>query len=364
MTRYASPLKIGLAFILVVYMALASANQGCHPWVNEHAPQVYIVQDGDTLWEIACKFLSDPGRWQQIWFANENIQDPNRIYPGDILSLEYVDGQPRIRMERRRSCNQCRTQDPRTGVVKLHPGIKVSAADKPIPTIALSVIAPFFNPSRSIRACDALKSPIVVALDEDHIVVGERDRIYVSDLCPPDDNVVYTVVRPGKDYIEPCCHEKLLGIEGFVVGKAKLERLGDPSSMILSASYAEVRVGDRIIETLIEEVEPYFMPKYAQNQALGQIVSVFGGMTQIGQYSVVVLTGGGDMDREVGDVLTIYQTHSDIPHRLFYQRDEKLCFPPLNVGLCLVFRVFDKVSYALVMKATRPIYLLDNVARS
>ncbi len=365
MTRYAVPLKVVMAMILTVMMAVAFAKEPRHPWVNENSPQTYIVQDGDTLWDIACKFLNDPGRWQQLWRSNPEIKDPDRIFPGDIISLVYENGEPCLRMQRGYyNRHATGSRDPRTGVIKLHPRVKVLPVDKPIPTIALSVIGPFFNHSRVITACEAGKCPKIVALDEDHLVVGERDRVYVSNLCPSDDNKIFTVVRPGKDYLEPCCKEKLIGIEGIVVGKAEIEKLGEPSSMILRESYEEVKIGDRIIETLYEQVDPYFMPKLPVNKGLGQIVSVFGGISQIGQYQVIVLTGGEDLEREVGDVLSIYQTQKDLPPRLTYENDRKLCFPPLDVGTCVVFRVFDKVSYALVMKATRPIYLLDDVARS
>ncbi|MGE3319318.1 MAG: LysM peptidoglycan-binding domain-containing protein [Candidatus Berkiella sp.] len=364
MTRYAVPLKMAVAMVLATLMTVASAKQGCHPWINERSPQTYVVQEGDTLWDIACKFLNDPGRWQQLWQSNKEIKNPDRIYPGDIISVAYDNGQPYLRVDRSHYGNTRATRDKRTGVIKLHPQVKVLPVDKPIPTIALSVIGPFFNQSRAISPCVAGDCPQIIALDEDHLVAGERDRIYVTNLCPQDDNKVFSVVRPGKDYLEPCCKEKLIGVEGYVVGKAELEKLGEPSSMVLSESYAEIKIGDRIIETLYEDVQPYFMPKFPVNQGLGQIVSVFGGITQIGQYQVIVITGGCDLQREVGDVLSIYQTQKDLPPRLSYDGAQKYCFPPLDVGKCVVFRVFDKVSYALVMKATRTIYLLDDVARS
>jgi len=357
MTRYAVSLKMAVAIVLAIGMTVVWAKPTQHPWLKERSPQTYIVQDGDTLWEIACKFLNDPARWEQLWRNNKEICNPDRIYPGDIISLSYEKGEPYLRLDRGGRVKK-------NGVIKLSPTVKVLPVDKPIPTIALSVIGPFFNPSRVITPCIASQCPQVIALDEDRLVAGERDRIYVSNLCPSDDNKVFSVVRPGKDYLEPCCKEKLIGVEGYVVGKAELEKLGEPSSMVLSESYAEIKIGDRIIETLYEDVEPYFMPKFPVNKGLGQILSVFGGITQIGQYQVIVITGGCDLQREVGDVLSIYQTQKDLPPRLTYETDRKYCFPPLDVGTCVVFRVFDKVSYALVMKATRPIYLLDDVARS
>lgn len=348
----------GMAFLIAPLATFAEGMVRVLPeWVLPNAPESYVVKGDDTLWDVASTFLRDPWRWRDILCFDVDDTDPNLIYPGDKLIFGYEEGNPRIRLERGEFSE---IVDKRTGVVKLRPRVRSLPPDNPIPTIALNVMEPFLNHSRVVNDNQAFNSPCVVALDEDHIVVGTGDRIYVSGMSPRILDDVFTVFRPGKRYIDPCS-KRNLGIEGYVLGTAEREVIGDPSRWILTESFAEVKVGDRLIATLDEKLEPYFVPKFPNAPSEGQIISVFDGMTQIGQYQVVVITGGEDRCREVGDALAIYQTQKDLPSGFMFNFEKKYEYPPMRIGLCLVFRVFDKVSYALVMNATRTIYLLDYV---
>jgi hypothetical protein len=348
-------LSIGI-LCLFAFVTLAVASEPHEKWLMKNAPESYVVQNGDTLWDIACKFLHDPWRWQDIWQANPEIQNPDLIFPGDRIVLRYVDGKPRLHVERGTSS---RTVDKKTGVIKLHPRIRELPADKAIPTIPLHIIGPFLNESRVVTKTQADNCPRIIALDEDHLVIGTGDLFYVSRLKSTA-NGIYDVFRPDKTYRDPKTKE-FLGIEGLVLGKAQVERPGEPARLVLIKSFAEVRIGDRTIGTGKEEISPFFVPKLPSGRPKGQIISVFGGVNQIGQYQVLVITGGKDRGREAGDVLAINQIHKDLPSRLTFNSDRKYTFPPLKIGTCVVFRVFDKVSYVLVMNAIRPIYLLDEV---
>jgi len=348
---------LGWLFV-IAFQVFAQPNA---TWVNENAPESYVVRPGDTLWEIACKFLRDPWDWQEVWRANPDIANPNLIYPGDRIFLHQIDGKPRLGITRKRRPETHITPYHR-GTVVLHPQIRVLPADRAIPTIPLNAIEPFFNESRVVTDEQVKKCPKIVALDEDHLVVGRGDLMYVSGLSPNNPDTVFAVFRPGKTYLDPKTNAPL-GIEGLVLGKAQLQLRGDPARFEMIRSFAEVRIGDQIIETAEEALDPYFVPKLPQGSGKGQIISVFGGVNQISQFQILVITGGTDRQREVGDVLDIYQTQKDIPMRVIFQSDKHLKYPPLKIGRCLVFRVFNKVSYVLVMKATRPIYLLDMVTR-
>ncbi|MBN9289271.1 MAG: LysM peptidoglycan-binding domain-containing protein [Gammaproteobacteria bacterium] len=347
-----------IALLISLFSSLGSA-QDDNNWLIENAPQSYRVQAGDTLWDIACRFLRDPWRWQQIWQANPAIEDPDRIYPGDRIVLSYQEGQPRLQLERSQNT---RILNKQTGIIKLRPRVRELPVDRAIPAIPLHVINPFLNESRVVTPSQAKHCPPVIALDEDHIVIGAGDRFYVSRMSSLEKEDVYAVFRPEKTYIDPKT-KAFLGVEGLLLGKAQVERAGEPARLILTQSFAEVKIGDRVTHTLKEKISPYFVPKYPQGEPEGQIISVFGGVTQIGQYQVLVVTGGTDRCREVGDVLAIYQTKKDIPSRLLFETDRVYRFPPLRIGTSVVFRVFDKVSYVLVMSATRPIYLLDEVGK-
>lgn len=339
-------------------------------WVTKDAPQTYVVKDGDTLWDIACIFLNDPWRWKQVWYSNPEIENPDLIYPGDKLTLRYLEGKPQIHVERGTSW---RTVDKRTGIVKLRPRIRSLPSERPIPTIPMTVIGPFFNKSTVINANQASKSPCITGLGEDHIVVGTGDRIYVSGLSERIPDTVFSILRPGRKLIDPET-KRCLGIEGLVLGKAERDVKGDGcdtmTRFVISESNAEIKAGDRLIGTLEEELDPNFMPKAPINLGEGQIISVFDGISQIGQYQIVVITGGEDMCREIGDVLAVNQIQKDIPSRYLFAAALKFRFaptqvvniPPTRVGTCVVFRVFETVSFALVMDATQTIYLHDDVA--
>lgn len=326
----------------------------------ESAPQTYRVQDGDTLWDIACKFLHNPEEWQDIWHANPDIENPNLIFPGDTIELVQLEGKRKLHVRRGHNTPSL---NKRTGVIKLHPRVRELPADKAIPTIPLHVIGPFLNESRVVTQQQADHCPRVIALDEDHVVVGAGDLLYVKGLRATNTEDLFMVFRPTKTYFHPKTKEKL-GIEGHMLAKAQIEKPGNPARMILRQSYEEVKIGDRITGTGKEVISPFFIPKAPKGKARGQIISVFGGLTQIGQYQVLVITGGKNEHREQGDVLAIYQTHKDLPSRLTVNKQRHYNFPPLNIGTCVVFRVFEKVSYVLVMDAIRPIYLLDEVGRT
>lgn len=349
-------------FSLMTFFLAAFAHEETKPLrINENAPKTYVVKKGDTLWDIACQYLEDPWRWKEIWRANSDIENPHLIYPGDRLSLRYVGGKPILSLERRVYPHQ-RSTEQRGGVVKLHPRMRVLPAEHAIPTIPLHVIEPFFNESRVVSPLQAKHCPKIVALEEDHLVVGTGDHIYVSGLSPRVTETIFTIFRADKEYIHPKTKE-LLGVEGLNLGKAQLVQFGHPARLRIMHSYAETIAGDQITSTAHDKIEPFFIPKYPTGNANGYIISVFDGLNQISQYQILVITGGKNQCRQVGDVLAIYQTQKDLPSKLSSEERPTYRFPPIHVGRCVVFRVFDKVSYVLVMNATRPIYLLDEVTR-
>lgn len=326
--------------------------------MKENAPNEYIVKDSDTLWDIACIFLNDPWRWEEIWEENPNIENPNLIYPGDKLYLEYHEEQPKLCLTRQDSSRKYRQTA--KGVVKLFPRVRTLPADKPIPTIPLNIIGPFFNQSQVISQQQVDCSPPIVALGEDHIVVGTGDYLYVSGLCVSDVDSVFTVYKPNKVYCDPCTH-RVLGVEALVLGRAQIEAMGEPARLKMLNSYEEVQVGDKILQTPEETFNPYFVPRKPINDACGTILSVFGGISHIGMYQVITITGGCNIGRRVGDVLIIDVTNRDIPPRLTLEPCKDYAYPQLSIGVCLVFRVFEETSFALVMRARSDIELNDDV---
>lgn len=347
-----------LCIFLCVFSPLLCAKPN---WMHSNAPDVYIVKKGDTLWDIAGIFTHEPWRWQEIWAANPAIQNPNYIYPGDRIHLRYdANGHPRLHLHRADTRQAKEYWQDGEKVIKLSPGVRSQPAEGAVPTIPTSVIQPFFNRSLVVSPAHVESCPDIVALDEDHLVVGTGDRIYATGVFPDSPAALYSIFRADKSYVHPVT-EEILGVEGLVLGKAQIELMGDPASLVVRNSYYEIRVGDKLIEPMQEDVEAFFYPKSPTGDPLGQIISVFDGLTQIGQYQVVVITGGIDQHREIGDVLAVYQNQKDLPSRMKMSNVEPYDFPSLKIARLVLFRVFDKVSYGLVMSATRPIYIKDQV---
>lgn len=345
-------------FTVLFCQCLPSATFAGQVRILDDAPSVYVVKKGDTLWEIAEKYLHEPWLWPEIWASNPDIRNPHLIYPGDqIVMGKDANGNTVLSLRRKEHRTYWQNGE---RVVKLSPTIRRYPADGAIPTVPINIIKPFFNRSRVISNDMAEQCPKIVALDEDHLVVGMGDRIYAKDLLQGGHSEVYSIFRVEKDYVHPTNNE-YLGTEGLDLGQATLEKYGNPASLIIRKSNSEIRVGDQLVEPQNLELDAYFTPKSPQGLPEGLIISVFGGLSQIGQYQVVVITGGYDQFRESGDVLSVYQSQKDIPSRIKHKTKIPDDYPSLKVGKLVVFRVFDKVSYALVMKANRPIYMLDNV---
>lgn len=347
--------------LAVIFLGFCLNIQAKPAWVQEKAPEAYVVKKGDTLWEIAGIYLKEPWRWTEIWDRNPNLDNPHLIYPGDKILLSYdANGTPKLSLERGSKTPNAMHWEDGQRVVKLSPTIRSGEADGAIPTVPTRVIQPFFNRSQVISQEHADFCPDIVALDEDHLLVGAGDRIYASRVGADSTTEMFSVFRVDKLYKDPK-NQAVLGIEGLILGNAQVEIIGEPTSLVLKNSYSEIRVGDKLIEPAQEQVDAFFFPKAPNGEPTGQIISVFDGISQIGQYQVIVITGGRNQQREVGDVLAVYQKQKDLPSRIRNKKERHYDFPALKIGRLVVFRVFDKVSYGLVMNANRPIYLQDDV---
>jgi len=330
---------IGIALLFVV--GTASAD---HIQLNPAHPDRYTVIQGDTLWSISGKFLNKPWQWPEIWQNNAQIRNPHLIYPGDIIALSYVNGEPRLQVET-------------PSEVRLSPEVRVSPIARAVPLIPMDTIRQFLSRPKVVNERELQEAPYIVDFVGEHIVGGIGDRIYVRTV-EDDTNQAFTIFRPGQAYRDPVSGD-ILGYEALYVADSQLERTGDPATLLLTRAQREAIIGDRLMPVEQEKIELYFQPHAPAHDIEAQIISVLDGVSQIGQYQVVAIDKGTADGIETGHVLDIYQSGRPIRDIVSQRPGETIALPNEHAGLLMIFRPFERVSYALVMNATRAIHVFD-----
>lgn len=318
-------------------------------------PQQYQVRSGDTLWDISSRFLRDPWFWPELWQANPEIQNPHLIYPGDTLRLVYFDGRPGLSVERG---GGERTLKFRPGdTVKLTPQARITPLDTVIPAIPLDHVRGFLVENRVLGLDELDEAPYVVAGDEEHIIMGGGDYLYVrGDWSEP--HTAYGIYRQGVVYTDPDTNE-FLGHGAEDVGVARYENHSDSVARFkLQSSNRDVRIGDRLLPTEERQINSTFHPKSPDIEVDGKIIHVFGGVRNVSQYNVVVLNRGEREGLAVGDVLAIYSQGEVVKDRV---TNELIKIPDHRRGILMVFRTFEKVSYGLILRSSAPLKIGDSV---
>lgn len=333
---------------LVALLLLATAGLvQAQVELKDNHPDKYTVVKGDTLWDISGKFLSKPWKWPEIWHANPQVANPHLIYPGDILSLVYIDGQPRIMLNRGES----------RGTVKLSPKVRSTPMAEAIPTIPLESINSFLINNRIINSVAEFEgAPYIVAGNAERVLSGKGDRIYARGSLAPDEN--YNIFRQGRVYTDPQTQE-FLGINADYIGTGDIiSSEGEIGTLVLSRTAQEVRIADRLFATEERTINSTFFPSEPKEQINGVILDVPRGVSQIGQYDVVTINKGTRDGLVEGSVLAVYKTGETVRDRV---TGDKVKIPDERSGLLMVFRTYDKISYGLVLYASRQLAVMDKV---
>jgi hypothetical protein len=334
---------------LVSFAGGLNAQQGGGVVLNPTHPDTYVVKPGDTLWDISARFLRDPWYWPEIWHVNPQVENPHLIYPGDVLTLVYVNGKPELRLQRGAA----------TGTEKLSPRVREESLDAAIQTIPYSAVGPFLSRNTVLENNEFREMPYVVSLRDDRLVGATGNDVYVRGKSI-DAEGSYNLIHPGDRLIDPDDGDTV-GWEGIFVSEGKVTRGGDPVTMQLNASEQEVVVGDRV--AMRTPPPPmYFTPRAPDRKIEGRIIHVVGGVTQIGQYQVVTINRGTRHGIEPGHVLGIWQAgdrvNDTVKSGVF---NRKVQLPDEHAGVLMVFKTYDRISYGLVMNASSAIHILDRV---
>ena len=345
---------ISLLLLLTAWMP--GTSLGDELALAENAPDRYIVVKGDTLWDISARFLRDPWRWPDIWGLNKDqIKNPHWIYPGDVILLDFTGMSPRLRLQGIDGAT-----DWRLVVTKLSPSIrKLDLATSAIPSIPLEAIKPFLTKALVIDEREMGAAPILVAGPENRVVLSAGDIAYAKGVVW-EDGTEWDVYRPGRNLIDPDTKE-LLGREAVHLGELKVTQFGDVSRVAITKSVVEIAPGDRLVKIVPNPVLPY-IPRAPGKQIKGKVIAApNSSVTEIGPQMVVVLNRGAREGLETGNVLALYRDLPMVRPAGATDPKERIKLPPERYGVVFVFRVFEKVSYALVMHTTRPVNLLDSV---
>lgn len=313
------------------------------------APDQYVVKRGDTLWDISAMFLRDPWFWPEIWQVNPQIENPHLIYPGDLLSLVYIDGQPRILLQRG------------GGSARLSPGVRVIPLEEAIATIPYEAISAFLTRAAVLEKGEIEALPYVLQARGDHLISSAGVDLYARGAVSGIGRR-YSIVHPEGELIDPDDGE-IVGYEALYVGDGTVRREGDPATLFVNQSQREILNGDRLIDQ--EIVIPLnFFPKSPAREIDGRIISVIDGVSRIGQYQVVVINRGERDGLASGDVLDILRAGDVIRDR--YSKNgllgsERVKLPDEEAGNLMLFKTYDRISYGLIMIAASEIQTGDLV---
>lgn len=325
--------------------SLRTPNLAQH--MRDDAPLRYVVKPGDTLWAIAGYYLDDPWYWPQLWDANPDIANPHRIYPGEVLILSRgMNGQP--------SLSGRRTEH-------LSPRIREKPLSEAVPTIPYDAIADFLDSPQLVDKQTLAGAPYAVSFDDQHLVAGRGARIYIRGLAA-DSPKHFQLVRHDGVYRD-ARNDTVLGQQALPIGEVTITDAatdGGVSVGVIDSSNREALAGDRLLPISDDNPARDFYPQAPAESVRTHIISVYGGVTTIGQYDVVTLDRGGRAGLARGDVLNTFEAGRRVTDPI---KGDSVTLPEVYAGQLLVFKTEPQVSFALVMQARRAIHI-DDVARS
>lgn len=356
--------------------------------LKKNHPERHVVVKGDTLWGISSKFLKDPWLWPKVWKLNRTqIKNPHLIYPGDVVFLDLSSGKPELKLLRE--------------TITLQPGVIEEPLEKTaVPTIPLNVIAPFLSQPLVVEKDQLANSPRIIAGQDNRVVLSPGTKIYVNKI-EEEDGLDWFVYRSGQPLVDPDSKETL-GVEATYLGDARMTKYGEPASAIISKAKEEIFVKDRLIPAGDEAITN-FVPHAPETEIKGRIIKIYGGLAEAGPESIVAISRGAQDGVEIGHVLAInrygrvikdpepskeskeksdtkpklkelnFEVSKDADGKPIVNFEDKpkneglilepgmIKLPDERVGLMMVFRVFDRVAYGIIMQASEPINTKDAV---
>jgi hypothetical protein len=349
--------------------------------IKPDAPDRYVVVPGDTLWGISQRYTDSPWRWPDLWNLNrDQIRNPHLIYPGYVIVLDRERGQLSIAGAPKGAPTTSPSTTPSTtpstappsttptstapGSTKIGPTVRAeSLARQEIPSIPAAVIEPWLSRPLVIEADGLEKGPTIIATQNDQVMVAPGQSAYVRGIGNSKDDTWF-VYRKGNALVDPDTNQTL-AYEAIYLGTAQVTRPGDPATVTLTSAVQEVAAGDKLVAAGRPQPVNY-APHAPGGQLSGRVIAIYGGIGKVGEagpQSVISVNRGKADGVEVGHVLALYSLGATVrdTSKPKGAAEERIQLPNERVGLAFVFRVFDRISYALVMQISRPVRPLDVV---
>ena len=310
--------------------------------VAPDAPERYTVQKGDTLWDISAKFLTDPWYWPEIWHINPHVANPHLIYPGDVLALTWVDGQPRVMVET-------------GGPIRMSPRVRESPLSEAINAIPYDRIASFTSRPDVLAAEQVKGAPYVVRGRDQRLVSAQGNDIYVRRFKNSAPGGRYNIYHVGDELKDPDTGD-VLGYQGMFTGQADHRQSGDPATLFVVNSARETTEGDILLPDVVS-LNMDFIPRAPATAVDGTIMSVSNGdqRTVSGQFDVVVINRGSSQGLAPGNVLAVWEAGEEVQDKSANSVSRHVQLPEERIGLVMVFKTYDRLSYGLALESSREI---------
>ncbi len=363
---------IGSGVVPVTAQAKADSDRSMSVPIAADAPERYVVKRGDTLWDISAMYLEDPWYWPEIWYVNPSIANPHLIYPGDVLYFSYVDGKPRVSLER-------------AATVRLSPEVRSSPLDGAIRAIPYDVLMNFAGRPSLLEKDQVKQAPYVVGMRDRHIVGTELNEVYGRGLVKPAPGSRYSIINVGEELRDPDDGD-LLGYMGHFAGVGEvlantgavvpgkesifdMKREEELAHLRLSEVSREVMQGDKLFPAAVEVGEDFVISLPKDAQVLGQVVAIVDGVHVGGKYQVVAINRGKKHGLQPGNALGVFHRGEQIRDR--YDRTnwsawtanyDKVRLPDERSATIMVFKVYSRMSYGLVMESSQVVRRGDFIA--
>ncbi len=382
---------------LLIVLALALAAYAGDIELREDHPREYVVQPGDTLWDIAARFLTRPWQWPAIWHANPQIDNPHLIFPGDVISLVFIGGEPRLMVD--------------DTVRRLSPQVRREPIDGPITTLPLDAIEPFLRAPRVVSEEEFDALPYILANHERRILAGPGDLTLargMEDARVGDEFVIARLAYQFVDRSEAVVGDRhmrrnamrsggavappyerpsseiwrntagrlavfdypVVGYELYEAARATVIQTGDPTILQVDQGRREVMAGDRVLPIDEFQLETLFLPRAMEPMPEnGRVLSITESYYGVGRFQIVAINLGSEHGIQPGHMFSAFRPGQTMRDNQRYPRMSRAAFqspervhvtlPDEYSGLIMVFRPFEQISYAIVLDGTNAVRIND-----